>query len=175
MIENHSLIEILFIWSILGQLRLNYPQINITLLTATATPRVQQDILQQLNITNNCKLFLQSFNRPNLIYECIPKENIDLTLNQIANLIKINYENQSGIIYCFSRAECDRTGTNEYFSTIVRTSLYLSSSTSSRSQYSCTILSCWFEWFITTNCTYTMDSWWMSGYLCNSGIRNGYW
>ncbi len=93
-----------------GQLRLNYPEINITLLTATATPRVQQDILQQLNITGNYKLFLQSFNRSNLIYECIPKENIDLALSQIANLIKINYENQSGIIYCFSRAECDRTG-----------------------------------------------------------------
>ena len=93
-----------------GQLRLNYPDINITLLTATATSRVRQDILQQLNITGNYKLFLQSFNRPNLIYECIPKENTDMALSQIANLIKINYENQSGIIYCFSRAECDRTG-----------------------------------------------------------------
>jgi bloom syndrome protein len=91
-------------------LRFNYPKINITLLTATATPRIQQDILQQLNITGNYKLFLQSFNRPNLVYECIPKENIDHALNQIANLIKTNYQNQSGIIYCFSRAECDRTG-----------------------------------------------------------------
>jgi superfamily II DNA helicase RecQ len=96
-----------------GQLRLNYPEINITLLTATATPRIQQDILQQLNITENYKLFLQSFNRANLIYECIPKENIDLALSQIANLIKINYKNQSGIIYCFSRAECDRTGSTQ--------------------------------------------------------------
>jgi bloom syndrome protein len=93
-----------------GQLRINYPEINITLLTATATPRIQQDILQQLNINGNYKLFIQSFNRSNLIYECISKGNIDLTLNQIANLIKINYENQCGIIYCFSRAECDRTG-----------------------------------------------------------------
>ncbi len=102
------ILSILFL--IEGQLRLNYPEINTTLLTATATPRVRQDILQQLNITENYKLFLQSFNRSNLIYECIPKENIDLALSQIANLIKINYENQSGIIYCFSRAECDRTG-----------------------------------------------------------------
>lgn len=89
---------------------MNYPEINISLLTATATPRVQQDILQQLNITDNYKLFTQSFNRSNLIYECISKDNIDLCLNQIANLIKINHDNQSGIIYCFSRAECDRTG-----------------------------------------------------------------
>ncbi|CAF1152670.1 unnamed protein product [Adineta steineri] len=96
-------------YSQLGQLRLNYPEINLTLLTATATPRVQQDILQQLNINGNYKLFVQSFNRSNLIYECIPKENTDIALSQIANLIKINYQNQCGIIYCFSRAECDRT------------------------------------------------------------------
>ncbi|CAF1303306.1 unnamed protein product [Rotaria sordida] len=95
-------------YSQLGQLRLNYSKINITLLTATATLRVQQDILQQLNITGNYKLFTQSFNRSDLIYECISKENNDLTLSQIANLIKINYQNQCGIIYCFSRVECDR-------------------------------------------------------------------
>lgn len=93
-----------------GQLRLNYPSINITLLTATATTRVQQDILEQLHINTNYKLFTQSFNRSNLIYECLLKENTDSTLNQITNLIKTNYEQQSGIIYCFSRAECDRTG-----------------------------------------------------------------
>ncbi|CAF4074098.1 unnamed protein product [Rotaria sordida] len=92
-------------YSQLGQLRLNYSKINITLLTATATLRVQQDILQQLNITGNYKLFTQSFNRSDLIYECISKENNDLTLSQIANLIKINYQNQCGIIYCFSRVE----------------------------------------------------------------------
>ncbi|CAF1586360.1 unnamed protein product [Rotaria magnacalcarata] len=95
-------------YSQLGQLRINYPDINITLLTATATLRVQQDILQQLHITRNYKLYTQSFNRSNLIYECIQKANSDLTLSQISNLIKINYQNQSGIIYCFSRAECDR-------------------------------------------------------------------
>ncbi|CAF3859260.1 unnamed protein product [Rotaria sordida] len=92
----------------LSQLRLNYPKINITLLTATATLCVQQDILQQLNITGNYKLFTQSFNRSNLIYECISKESNDLALSQIVNLIKINYQNQCGIIYCFSRVECDR-------------------------------------------------------------------
>ena len=80
------------------------------MLTATATLRVQQDILQQLQIPRNYKLYTQSFNRSNLIYECIQKTNNDLTLSQIANLIKINYQNQSGIIYCFSRAECDRAG-----------------------------------------------------------------
>ena len=99
---------ICFLYS--GQLRLNYPNVNITLLTATATTRVQQDILEQLHINTNYKLFTQSFNRSNLSYECLLRENTDSTLNQITNLIKTNYEQQSGIIYCFSRAECDRTG-----------------------------------------------------------------
>ncbi|CAF4602780.1 unnamed protein product, partial [Rotaria sp. Silwood2] len=40
----------------------NYSKINVALLTATVTLRVQQDILQQLNITGNYKLFTQSFN-----------------------------------------------------------------------------------------------------------------
>jgi bloom syndrome protein len=91
-------------------LRFNYPKINITLLTATATPRIQQDILQQLNITDNYKLFIQSFNRSNLVYECIHKGTIDIALSQTSNLIKTHYQNQCGIVYCFSRAECDRTG-----------------------------------------------------------------
>ena len=74
MLIKDSLVRIFFVPLVQGQLRFNYPEINITLLTATATPRVQQDILQQLNITGNYKLFLQSFNRSNLIYECIPKK-----------------------------------------------------------------------------------------------------
>ncbi len=45
-----------------------------------------------------------------IVYERILKDNIDLSRSQIANLIKINQENQFGIIYCFSRTECDRTG-----------------------------------------------------------------
>ena len=152
----HSHLEILFILLIKGQLRLNYPQVNMTLLTATATPRVQQDILQQLNITGNYKLFLQSFNRPNLIYECIAKENTDLTLNQIANLIKINYENQSGIIYCFSRAECDRTGKSKLNQSLNK--FFSFSTIFIGTQHPCIILSCWSERFITTNRAYAMDT-----------------
>ncbi|CAF4366316.1 unnamed protein product, partial [Rotaria sp. Silwood2] len=41
---------------------------------------------------------------------CISKESNDLVLSQIADVIKINYQNQCGIIYCFSRAGYDRVG-----------------------------------------------------------------
>ncbi|CAF1583711.1 unnamed protein product [Adineta ricciae] len=94
----------------LGQLRLKYPGINVILLTATATPRVQKDILQQMKIDiNQCKLFIQSFNRSNLIYECALKGTTDTALKKIANLIISHYSDKCGIVYCFSRAECDKT------------------------------------------------------------------
>jgi ATP-dependent DNA helicase RecQ len=41
-------------------------------LTATATPRVQEDVLVQLKMQHAC-VFVQSFNRPNLVYEVRPK------------------------------------------------------------------------------------------------------
>lgn len=95
-----------------GQLRVKYPGINVILLTATATPRVQKDILQQMRINiNQCKLFIQSFNRSNLIYECALKGTTDTALKKVANLITSHYADKCGIVYCFSRAECDKTGT----------------------------------------------------------------
>jgi len=95
----------------LGQLRLKYPGINFILLTATATPRVQRDILNQMKLDiNQCKLFIQSFNRSNLIYECSLKGTTDTALKKVANLILSHYEDQCGIVYCFSRTECDKTG-----------------------------------------------------------------
>ncbi len=68
-------------------------------LTATATPKVQEDILKSLNITN-AKTFKASFNRPNLYYEVRPKtKNVD---GDIIRFVKQN-EGKSGIIYCLSR------------------------------------------------------------------------
>ena len=89
------------------------------LLTATATPRVQKDILQQMKIDiNQCKLFIQSFNRSNLIYECALKGTTDTALKKIANLIISHYSDKCGIVYCFSRAECDKTGGLHFSSSI---------------------------------------------------------
>ena len=68
-------------------------------LTATATPKVQEDILKNLGITN-AKTFKASFNRPNLFYEVRPK-----TKNVDADIIRFIKQNQgkSGIVYCLSR------------------------------------------------------------------------
>ena len=73
--------------------------IKIIALTATATPKVQDDVIKNLKI-DNLKIFKSSFNRHNLFYEVRAKnESTDIDL---LKFIKLN-QNQSGIIYCLSR------------------------------------------------------------------------
>ncbi|MGB7842553.1 MAG: RecQ family ATP-dependent DNA helicase [Salinimicrobium sp.] len=68
-------------------------------LTATATPKVQEDILKNLGITD-ATTFKASFNRPNLYYEIRPKtKNVD---TDIIRFVKQN-QGKTGIIYCLSR------------------------------------------------------------------------
>jgi ATP-dependent DNA helicase RecQ len=68
-------------------------------LTATATPKVQEDILKNLGM-QDANTFKASFNRPNLYYEIRPKtKNVDA---DITRFVKQN-EGKSGIIYCLSR------------------------------------------------------------------------
>ena len=81
---------------IIQQIGDNIPIIG---LTATATPKVQEDILKNLGMTD-ANTFKASFNRPNLYYEILPKTaQVD---NDIIRFVKRN-EGKSGIIYCLSR------------------------------------------------------------------------
>ncbi|WP_375324986.1 DNA helicase RecQ [Flagellimonas sp. GZD32] len=68
-------------------------------LTATATPKVQEDIIKNLGM-NDAKVFKASFNRPNLFYEVRPK-----TKNVDADIIRFvkQHQGKSGIVYCLSR------------------------------------------------------------------------
>jgi len=77
--------------------------IPIIALTATATPKVQSDILKNLNITD-AKIFKASFNRPNLFYEVRYKN--DTVNSDLIKFIK-NNSNKSGIIYCLSRKKVE--------------------------------------------------------------------
>ena len=74
----------------------------IIALTATATKKVKNDIIKNLGISSE-RLFLSSFNRPNLYYEVQPKIDVD------KNLIKFIKKNsgKSGIIYCLSRKKSE--------------------------------------------------------------------
>ncbi len=68
-------------------------------LTATATPKVQEDIIKNLGM-NDANTFKASFNRPNLFYEIRPKtKNVD---TDIIRFVKQN-TGKSGIVYCLSR------------------------------------------------------------------------
>ncbi len=81
---------------IIGRIGDNIPIIG---LTATATPKVQEDIIKNLSISN-ARTFKASFNRPNLFYEVRPKtKNVDA---DIIRFVKQN-EGKSGIVYCLSR------------------------------------------------------------------------
>jgi len=77
--------------------------IPIIALTATATPKVQEDILKNLGVTN-ANTFKASFNRPNLYYEVRPK-----TANVDADIIRFVKQNEgkSGIVYCLSRKKVE--------------------------------------------------------------------
>lgn len=72
-------------------------------LTATATPKVQEDILKNLDMTD-ANTFKASFNRPNLYYEIRPK-----TKNVESDIIRFirQHKGKSGVIYCLSRKKVE--------------------------------------------------------------------
>ncbi|XP_062276642.1 recQ-like DNA helicase BLM [Scomber scombrus] len=89
----------------LHELRQKFPNVPMMALTATATPRVQKDILHQLNMTRP-QVFTMSFNRTNLKYAVLPKKPKKVDEDCIS-WIKKHYPRDSGIIYCLSRNDCD--------------------------------------------------------------------
>ncbi|NOT92070.1 DNA helicase RecQ [Ferruginibacter sp.] len=76
-------------------------KIPVIALTATATPKVQSDIVKNLGLRNP-KIFISSFNRPNLYYEVQPKVNLDQTNKSIVRFIQ-QHKGKSGIIYTLNR------------------------------------------------------------------------
>ncbi len=76
--------------------------VPIIALTATATPKVQNDIQKNLNMLD-AKVFKSSFNRENLYYQILPKKDVE---KQIIKYIR-GQEGKSGIIYCLSRKKVE--------------------------------------------------------------------
>jgi len=77
------------------------PDVPVMALTATATPKVQGDIVKNLDLRNP-NIFISSFNRPNLYYEVLPKINKAQTDESIVRFIK-GMKTKSGIIYTLNR------------------------------------------------------------------------
>jgi ATP-dependent DNA helicase RecQ len=85
----------------LSQLRRRYPQVPVMALTATATDRVRQDIIGQLQLRQPY-VRVASFNRPNLYYEVRSKNS-----RTYLEILKIIQAGGSGIIYCLSRRQVE--------------------------------------------------------------------
>lgn len=82
----------------LASLRDRFPGTPFLALTATATPRVREDIISQLRLADP-QVFISSFNRPNLSYRVIPKEK---PIRQVWEFAAARPQD-SGIVYCQSR------------------------------------------------------------------------
>src|ERR1700722_3393553 len=77
------------------------PVIPVIALTATATPKVESDIIKNLGLRDP-NVFISSFNRPNLYYEIQPKIKKDQTIKSIVRYI-LQHKGSSGIIYTLNR------------------------------------------------------------------------
>ena len=78
-------------------------------LTATATKRVQDDCVRQLGL-ERCTRFFQTFNRTNIMYEVVKKNN--KVVDEMKDIIHKKYTQRNGkvscgIVYCFSQKDCE--------------------------------------------------------------------
>jgi ATP-dependent DNA helicase RecQ len=90
----------------LSQIRKKFPQCPIIALTASATPRVRDDVIKALNLQNP-EIFTSSFFRKNLNISVLPKKQMKEHIADIITERKINGKEESAIIYCFSRKETE--------------------------------------------------------------------
>lgn len=86
----------------LKKLRTHFPEVPVMALTATATERVREDILKQLNLRNP-QCYVASFDRPNLTYRVVPKS---APYEQLLTFLQARPQ-ESGIVYCASRKTAD--------------------------------------------------------------------
>jgi len=90
----------------LRRLRRLFPDVPIGAFTATATKRVQADIVAQLGLQDAAR-FVGSFNRANLFYEVRPKETAGQAYAQLTGYLR-EHELESGIVYCATRATTEQ-------------------------------------------------------------------
>ncbi|MEX2691842.1 DNA helicase RecQ [Rhizobium mongolense] len=88
----------------LGRLADHYPGVPRIALTATADPHTRDDIIERLAL-NNAKVFTTSFDRPNISYEIVER---DQPRQQLLRFLS-RHKGNSGIIYCLSRAKVEDT------------------------------------------------------------------
>ncbi len=84
-----------------------FPDVPRIALTATADPIVREEMAQRLHLTT-AKRFVSSFDRPNIRYRVVVKNN---PKKQLENFIEREHSDDSGIVYCLSRKKVEATAT----------------------------------------------------------------
>ncbi len=87
------------------KLKKRFPNIPRVALTATADARTQRDIVKYLGL-ESARVFISSFDRKNIYYKISPKNN---EKKQLLDFIKTEHPEDSGIVYCLSRAKVEKT------------------------------------------------------------------
>src|SRR5262245_33449358 len=86
----------------LARLKNEFPGASVHAYTATATPRVRQDIVDQLRLSEP-NVLVGTFDRPNLIYRIVPKVNLEAQLIDVVR----RHSGEAVIVYCISRKDTE--------------------------------------------------------------------
>ena len=87
----------------LAELKSRFQDASIHAYTATATPRVRTDIVEQLRLKDPTVL-VGSFDRPNLVYRVVPKQDVNI---QVAEVLR-RHSAEAAIVYCITRKETEQ-------------------------------------------------------------------
>jgi ATP-dependent DNA helicase RecQ len=82
-----------------------WPGVPRIALTATATAETREEIVRNLRL-DDARVFVSSFDRPNIQYRVGPKQD---ARRQLLQLVQTEHEGEAGIVYCLSRASVERT------------------------------------------------------------------
>ncbi|MEV8436763.1 DNA helicase RecQ [Actinosynnema sp. NPDC051121] len=89
----------------LSHLHERWPEVPRIALTATATPATHAEIAERLNL-GAAKHFVASFDRPNIQYRIVPKNE---PKKQLLELLRTEHQGDAGIVYCLSRNSVEKT------------------------------------------------------------------
>jgi len=89
----------------LSLLHERFPEVPRIALTATADPQTRDEIIRRLKL-EDARVFISSFDRPNIRYTIVEKEEARA---QLLRFIRAEHANEAGIVYCLSRKKVDET------------------------------------------------------------------